>query len=181
MAELERNFSLAPLSASSLNASTTRLRVASIDPDISKIIEQSLNIINLAFIIFGTIGNIITFIILMRKNVRKHSCMSKCHLFLLLLAGLIIFVLMHLKLFLNCKIKDYLASLSLLDICCLYTWNFSSVYLMFNNKKIEHESALVCRLFSFFCYFVLQSSSWIICSIGMDRIVTIVLKSNTHK
>ncbi len=101
-----------------------------------KLIEKILFIINFLFIVLGTFGNLFTFAILMRKNVRKHSCMR------------------------------YLAALSIIDLFCLYTWNFSLVYSVLHNKKIEHEGAIICRFFSFFCYFILQSSSWIICSIG---------------
>ena len=112
----------------------------------AKLVENILGLLNLSFIIIGTFGNLISFLILMRKNVRKHSCMR------------------------------YLATLCLLDIFCLYTWNFSLVYSKYAGKKIEHEGAVICRIFSFFCYFILQSSSWIIVMIGMDRIITITVK-----
>jgi hypothetical protein len=113
-----------------------------------ELITNILGFINFFFIIFGTFGNLISFSILMRKEVRKHSCMR------------------------------YLAALCLLDILCLYTWNFSLVYSLFIKRKIEHESSIICRFFSFFCYFILQSSSWIIVMIGMDRIITIVSKNS---
>ena len=101
-----------------------------------KLIKKVLASVNLLFIIFGTFGNFCTFLLLMRRNIRKHSCMR------------------------------YLATLCIFDLFCLYTWNFSLVYSVLKNKKIEHEGAMICRFFSFFCYFILQSSSWIICSIG---------------
>ena len=41
-----------------------------------KLVEKILAFINIFFIIFGTGGNLFTFGILMRKNVRKHSCVS---------------------------------------------------------------------------------------------------------
>ena len=116
-----------------------------------KIIEQTLAHINLVFIIFGTIGNMIAFSLLIRKNVRKYSCMR------------------------------YLATLTLIDILCLYTWNFSLVYSGFTSKKIEFEGQIICRLFSFFCYFILQSSSWLICCIGMDRVITILSFKKKNK
>jgi hypothetical protein len=65
----------------------------------------------------------------------------------------------------------YMACLCLIDTCCLYTWNFSIVYRQFTNRKIEHENAIAYRLFSFLCYFVLQSSSWLI---GFDRVFKIL-------
>lgn len=112
-----------------------------------RLIEKTLSIINLGFIVFGTVGNLLTFLILMRKNVFKHSCMR------------------------------FLAVLCILDTLCLYTWNFSMVYSMFFRKKIEHEGAIFCRFFSFFSYFILQSSSWTMCAIGIDRLVTVLVKS----
>lgn len=85
-----------------------------------KLIESILAMLNISFIIFGTCGNLVTFSILMRKNVRKHSYMR------------------------------YLASLCIIDTFCLYTWNFSIVYSYFQNKKIEHISPIYCRLFHSF-------------------------------
>ena len=111
-----------------------------------RLVEQVLPVIMLSFIIFGTIGNILTFFLLIRQNVRKHSSMR------------------------------YLAALCLVDTCCLYTWNFSGVYKFFMHKKIEHENEVACRLFSFFSYFILQASSWIIVAIGFDRLLTFVFK-----
>ncbi len=72
------------LQQSSLSLLSTNLSESTVvtsafgESDITKLMERSLNFINLAFIILGTIGNIFTFFILMRKNVFKHSCMSKC-------------------------------------------------------------------------------------------------------
>jgi hypothetical protein len=108
--------------------------------------ERGLVMISFSLIIFGTLGNLMTFFLLLRKNVRKHSSMR------------------------------YLAALCLVDTCCLYTWNFSGVYKFFVNKKIEHESAIVCRLFAFYSYFILQASSWLIVAIGFDRLLTFLFK-----
>jgi hypothetical protein len=117
-----------------------------------KLIKKVLASVNLLFIIFGTIGNFCTFLLLMRRNIRKHSCMR------------------------------YLATLCIFDLFCLYTWNFSLVYRdLFTNIKIEFEGPTICRLFSFYSYFILQSSSWVICWIGMDRIITLLCKSSTSK
>jgi hypothetical protein len=112
------------------------------------LVERILPMMNFSFIIFGTLGNILTFFLLIQKNVRKHSSMR------------------------------YLAALSLVDTLCLYTWNFSIVYQFFTNKKIEHVNEICCRLFSFFSYSILQSSSWIICAIGFDRLLTFIFKKD---
>ncbi len=102
-----------------------------------ELIKRTFSTANMAVILFGTIGNLFTLLILLRKNVYKHSCMR------------------------------YLAALCIVDTLCLYTWNFSMVYSMFRKRKIEHEGPLLCRLFSFYSYFTLQASSWIICAIGI--------------
>ena len=108
--------------------------------------DRVLSMMNFSFIIFGTLGNLITFFLLLRKNVRKHSSMR------------------------------YLAALCLVDTCCLYTWNFSNIYKIFRHKKIEHENAIICRLFAFYSYFILQASSWLIVAIGFDRLLTFLFK-----
>ena len=90
-----------------------------------QLITNILGFINFFFIVFGTFGNLISYMILIRKDVHKNSCMR------------------------------YLATLCLLDIFCLYTWNLSLVYSLFTGRKIEHEGNVTCRLFSFFSYFIL--------------------------
>lgn len=130
LSRLDMNFNVTTM------ASTTKLVFQSSTQEL-KLIERTLATISMIVIVFGTIGNTITLLILFRKNVYKHSCMR------------------------------YLAALSLLDIFCLYTWNFSIVYSMFRRRKIEHEGPLLCRFFSFYSYFILQASSWVICAIGI--------------
>lgn len=101
-----------------------------------RVVEKTLSTINMIVIVFGTLGNTLTLLLLMRKNVHKHSCMR------------------------------YLAVLCFLDTCCLYTWNFSMIYSKFRRRKIEHEGPLLCRFFAFYSYSILQTSSWVICAIG---------------
>ena len=115
-----------------------------------KLVQSVLALVNFLLIAFGTVGNLLTFVILMRRSIRKHSCMR------------------------------YLAALCVIDILCLYTWNFSLVYKeLFTSRKIEFESAFICRLFSFYCYFILQSSSWVICCIGIERVLIIASKNSS--
>lgn len=117
-----------------------------------KLINIILASLNFLFIIFGTIGNICTVFLLMRKSIRKHSCMR------------------------------YLATLCTFDFLCLYTWNFSTVYRdLFTGIRIEFQGSIICRLFSFYSYFILQCSSWVICWIGMDRIITLLSRSTTSR
>lgn len=113
--------------------------------------EKLISSINLFFTIFGFIGNLLTFIILIRKNLRNNNYIK------------------------------YLASLCIVDIFCLFTWNFSLVYqdlISPTRKRIEFESALVCRLFAFISYYTLQSSSWLMCAIGMDRVYSLLSRKH---
>ena len=105
-----------------------------------------ISIVNLVIVIFGTIGNLFTFLILMRKNLRT-----------------------------NYSYTRYLSALCIIDILCLYNWNFSIIYSdVFKLKRIEFYSPASCRIFSYFAYSSLQISSWIMCVIGIDRIVLLL-------
>ena len=111
-----------------------------------KLFKRVVAYLHLSFILFGTIGNIIAFGILMRPRIRKYSGMR------------------------------YLAAICLADITCLYTWNFRIVYRELTGKNVEDYGPLVCRFTALVNYASLQASSWLICCIGMDRILTIVTR-----
>lgn len=119
-----------------MNISSGNLTNFTVASKAGQVYEGLISTINMIVIIFGTLGNLFTLLILLHKNVYKHSCMR------------------------------YLAALCVLDTMCLYTWNFSLVYRTFRGRKIEHEGPLICRMFSFYSYFTLQTSSWIMCAIG---------------
>jgi hypothetical protein len=105
-----------------------------------------ISIINLVFVVFGTIGNLFTFFVLIRKNLRTVYSYTR-----------------------------YLSALCIIDIICLYNWNFSLIYAdVFQKMKIEFYSPLSCRIFSYIAYSSLQLSSWIMCVIGIDRIILLV-------
>jgi hypothetical protein len=107
-----------------------------------------ISIINFVFVVFGTLGNLFTLLILMRKNLRKVYSYTR-----------------------------YLSALCIIDILCLYNWNFTFIYQdIFSNThmRIEYYSSLSCRVFSYCAYSSLQLSSWIMCAIGIDRIILIV-------
>ena len=112
-----------------------------------------ISIINFAFVVFGTVGNLFTFFILMRKNLRTVYSYTR-----------------------------YLSALCIIDILCLYNWNFTFIYqdiLSSDKKRIEYYTPLSCRIFSFIAYSSLQLSSWIMCVIGIDRIILLVsMKKN---
>ena len=116
--------------------------------DISDEVNKTISIINFIFVVFGTVGNLFTFCILMRKNLRKIYSYTR-----------------------------YLSALCIIDIVCLYNWNFTYIYQdIFSSDKmrLEFYSPLSCRLFSYNAYSSLQLSSWIICVIGMDRIILLI-------
>lgn len=112
-----------------------------------KLVDSIVSGVNFFLIIFGTVGNLLTFLILIRKNLRT-----------------------------NYSYIRYLIALCILDIASLYTWNFSQVYqdlFSSNRAKIEFLGAEICRVFAFISYYFLQTSSWLLCAIGMDRIYTL--------
>jgi hypothetical protein len=113
-------------------------------------------LMNLALIVFGTSGNIFTFCLLMRPKLRK-----------------------------NYSSMRYLAIMCIVDLFCLYSWNFSLVYQNIvgrTGRRIEDEGSIACRLFSFHSFFILQLSSWLICAVGFDRIILLISnKNSTHK
>ena len=107
-----------------------------------------ISIINFVFVVFGTIGNLLTFFILMRKNLRKSYSYTR-----------------------------YLSALCIIDIICLYNWNFTFIYQdIFSAKRmrIEYYTPASCRIFAYIAYSSLQISSWIMCVIGIDRIILLV-------
>ena len=81
-------------------------------------------------IIFGTISNILSIIILTRKKLRKSSTFF------------------------------YLACLSLIDMLVLYTFciNFISYYHLEIDLQSKH--VVLCKLFSFCIYYLPQYSAW---------------------
>jgi hypothetical protein len=89
----------------------------------------------LLLIILGTICNITTFTILLRRNMRKHTCM-RC-----------------------------LAILALADMLVLYQWNLNTYFKYNLSKPpfyrdLEELTVINCRIVSFFAFFSLQTSAW---------------------
>ena len=79
----------------------------------------------LLLVIIGTIGNLLTIIILLRPNLRRHTTMR------------------------------YLVALATADLCALYSWNLNLVYKHLINpyqNDLEDSSVVSCRLISFVAF-----------------------------
>ena len=99
-------------------------------------------------IVLGTFCNIFTFLIMNTKTLRKFSCMR------------------------------ILAALSLSDLIVLYQWNFNTFY-EYNlsspplYKDIEELSLIGCRLISYLAFSSLQTSSWLLSLVSLDRLMVV--------
>ncbi|CAF3417056.1 unnamed protein product [Rotaria sp. Silwood1] len=105
-----------------------------------------LRIYALVLIIVGTIGNLLTIIVLLRRNLRR-------------------FVTVH-----------YLIVVSICDIISLYGWNLNSFYkfnISRSHGNIEDLSLIHCRLISFMTFAALQLSSWCLTAVSLDRALSL--------
>ena len=101
-----------------------------------------LSIYALVLIIVGTIGNLLTIIVLLRRHLRR-------------------FVTVR-----------YLIIVSICDIISLYGWNLNSFYkfnISIQNSNIEDLSLLHCRLISFLSFVSLQLSSWCLSAVSLGK------------
>ncbi len=109
-------------------------------------IEQVFSYYALFLIIMGTVFNITSFSIMIRKNIRKYACMR------------------------------YLAVLSLVDLCVLYQWNLNTFFkynlsVAPDYRDLEEISLVWCRYISFMAFSTLQLSSWILSLVSFDRVI----------
>lgn len=108
-------------------------------------VEQYLSYYALFLVIIGTIFNITSFLIMIRKNIRKYACMR------------------------------YLAVLSIVDMMVLYQWNFNTFFKYNLSsppefKDLEEISLFWCRTISYMAFSSLQLSSWILSLVSLDRV-----------
>ena len=111
---------------------------------IGKYIERLLKIEIIDFYL----GNLLTIIILLRPNLRKHSTMR------------------------------YLIAVAIADLCSLYSWNLNLFYKHLINpyqNDLEDASIISCRLLSFIAFVSLQLSSWYLTLVSLDRCLNIHL------
>ena len=100
----------------------------------------------LFLIIIGTVGNVLTIIILLRPNLRKLTAMR------------------------------YLIAVAIADLCALYSWNLNLFYKHLINayqNDLEDSSIISCRILSFIGFVSLQLSSWYLTLVSLDRCLNI--------
>ena len=105
-------------------------------------IIHCLSIYALLLVIIGTIGNLLTIVVLVRRNLRR-------------------FVTVR-----------YLILVSLCDLISLYGWNLNNFYkfnVSSSNSNIEDLSLVHCRLISFVTFVTLQLSSWCLTAVSLGK------------
>ncbi|CAF0825233.1 unnamed protein product [Adineta steineri] len=101
-----------------------------------------LSIYALVLIIIGTVGNLLTIIVLLRRHLRR-------------------FVTVR-----------WLIAVSICDIISLYGWNLNNFYkfnVSSRNSNIEDISLFHCRFISYMTFVALQLSSWCLTAVSLDR------------
>lgn len=110
--------------------------------------EQLLSYYALFLIIIGTLSNIISILIMLRRSMRAHAYTM------------------------------YLRILAISDTIILYQWNFDSFYRYNISKPpffldLDMHSLVICRLLSFLAFFSLQFSAWLLSLVSIDRAMTL--------
>jgi hypothetical protein len=103
-----------------------------------------LSIYALVLIIIGTLGNILTIIVLLRRHLRRFATVR------------------------------YLVVVSICDLISLYGWNLNNFYkfnISIRNTNIEDLSLIHCRLISFMTFVALQLSSWCLTAVSLGKIL----------
>ena len=106
------------------------------------LIIQFLSIYALVLIIVGTVGNLLTIIVLLRRNLRRLVTIR------------------------------YLIVVSICDTISLYGWNLNSFYkfnISRNNDNLEEISIIHCRVISFMTFVSLQLSSWCLTAVSFGK------------
>ena len=106
------------------------------------LIIQCLSIYALILILVGTVGNLLTIITLLRRNLRRLVTIR------------------------------YLIIVSICDTVSLYGWNLNNFYkfnLSSNNDNLEELSLTHCRLLSYMTFVSLQLSSWCLTAVSLGK------------
>ena len=101
-----------------------------------------LSIYALVLIIVGTVGNLLTIIVLLRRNLRRLVTIR------------------------------YLILVSVFDTISLYGWNFNNFYkfnISAKQDNLEEISLTHCRLISFMTFVSLQISSWCLTAVSLGK------------
>jgi hypothetical protein len=118
------------------------------------LVIQWLSIYALILIIVGTVGNLLTIIVLLRRNLRRLVTIR------------------------------YLIVVSICDTISLYGWNLNSFYkfnINPRNGNLEEISLVHCRVISFMTFVSLQLSSWCLTAVSLGKSDTVELKAFVHK
>jgi hypothetical protein len=105
-------------------------------------VTHYLSIYALVLLIVGTVGNLLTIVVLLRRHLRR-------------------FVTVH-----------YLIIVSICDIISLYGWNLNNFYkfnISPRKGNIEDLSLVHCRLISFMTFVGLQLSSWCLTAVSLGK------------
>ncbi len=106
------------------------------------IVIRYLSIYALILVIVGTLGNLLTILILCRRNLRRYVTMR------------------------------YLIAVSICDIISLYGWNLNNFYkftISSNNNNLEELSLAHCRIMSYLTFVGLQLSSWCLTAVSIGK------------
>ena len=117
--------------------------------------EKILSYYTLFLIIIGTVCNLISFIVMNRKQMQKYACMK------------------------------YLSTLAISDMMILYQWNLNTFFKYNFSKPpfyqdFEEMSLVSCRLIAFFAFFFLQLSSWLLSLVSFDRLMLVYSSKWKH-
>lgn len=109
---------------------------------IYRLVIRCLSIYALALVIIGTLGNILTILVLCRRNLRRYVTMR------------------------------YLIAVSVCDIISLYGWNLNNFYkftISMGNGNLEEISLAHCRIISYLAFVGLQLSSWCLTGVSLGK------------
>lgn len=109
---------------------------------IYRFVIRALSIYALALVIIGTLGNILTILVLCRRNLRRYVTMR------------------------------YLIAVSVCDIMSLYGWNLNNFYkftISMENDNLEELSLAHCRIISYLTFVGLQLSSWCLTAVSLGK------------
>ncbi|CAF1385718.1 unnamed protein product [Adineta steineri] len=122
--------------------------------NLHRFVIRSLSVYALILVIIGTLGNLLTIIILCRRNLRRYVTMR------------------------------YLIVVSICDIISLYGWNLNNFYkftISSNNNNLEEVSMVHCRIMSYMTFVGLQLSSWCLTAVSLDRCLSLYFLTWKHK
>ncbi|UJR32913.1 hypothetical protein I4U23_020374 [Adineta vaga] len=132
----------------------TDISISTDYPSFYRIVIRLLSFYALILVVIGTLGNLLTIIILCRRNLRR-------------------FVTMR-----------YLIAVSVCDIISLYGWNLNNFYkftISSNYKNLEEKSLVHCRVMSYLTFVGLQLSSWCLTAVSLDRCLSLYFLTWKHK